>query len=244
MSSSVEARLESRLERYRAFDAVNRPYLEWQLAAFRPFLGQRVLEVGCGVGSILELLAPRERLFGIDVEPEVLDFARARFNGEPGFGFERMDAGRLDEAQAERLRRERFDSLVCINVLEHIEDDPATLAAFHRILEPGGVAAILVPAHQWLYGPYDALDGHFRRYSRAQVAGRLREAGFRVLHLRHFNLVGALGWWVQYRLLRRTIHGEGQFGLMNKLVPLMRPLERLVAPPFGLSVIAVGRKAA
>ena len=168
MSSSVEARLESRLERYRAFDAVNRPYLEWQLAAFRPFLGQRVLEVGCGVGSILELLAPRERLFGIDVEPEVLDFARARFNGEPGFGFERMDAGRLDEAQAERLRRERFDSLVCINVLEHIEDDPATLAAFHRILEPGGVAAILVPAHQWLYGPCDGLDGHFRRYSRAQ----------------------------------------------------------------------------
>jgi 2-polyprenyl-3-methyl-5-hydroxy-6-metoxy-1,4-benzoquinol methylase len=235
-------RIDSRLERYRAFDSVNRPYLDWQLETFRPFLGQRLLEIGCGVGSLLELLAPRELLQGVDVEPDVLDFARQRFAGRPEFAFELLDAGRLDDARIDSLRQKEFDSLVCVNVLEHIEDDAATLGAFERILVPGGHLALLVPAHRWLYGSYDKLDGHFRRYSHAQLGALMRSAGFTVLTSRHFNMVGALGWWIQYRLLRRTIHGEGQFGLMNRLVPLVRPIERLLPPPFGLSLVAVGRK--
>ncbi len=235
--------LESRLERYRYFELVNRPYLEWQLSLFRPFLGQRLLEVGCGLGTNLELLAPRERAFGIDIDPDVLDFARRRLAGLSGIGFLLADLGRLEPEALQHLREQRFDTIVCLNVLEHINDDAAALRTLSDLICPGGALALLVPAHQWLYGPYDALDGHFRRYSARQVGQRLTDAGFDVVWTRYFNAVGALGWWVQYRLLRRSIHGEGAFGMMNRLVPLMRRLEAVCPPWFGLSVAALGRKA-
>lgn len=239
-----DPRLESRLERYRHFDALNRPYLEWQLSFFRPFLGRRLLEVGCGLGSNLELLAPRDVLFGIDVDPEVLEFARARFAGRKEAGFALADVARLDPEFLERLRAQRFDSILCLNVLEHVLDDEAALRVLSGLLSPGGTLALLVPAHRWLYGPYDALDGHHRRYSASEVRTRMDRAGFQVDWTHYFNAVGALGWWVQYKLLRRSIHGEGAFGLMNRLVPAMRRFETALRPPLGLSVVALGRKPA
>ncbi len=242
--TASDTRLSSRLERYRHFDSVNRPYLEWQLSCFRPFLGRRVLEVGCGLGTNLELLAPRELSFGIDVDAAVLDFARARFAGRQDAGFALADIARLEEPLRQRLRDQAFDSIVCLNVLEHVLDDLAAARTLFELLAPGGTLALLVPAHAWLYGPYDALDGHHRRYSVRQVRALLEAAGFAVSWSHYFNAVGALGWWVQYKLLRRSIHGEGSFGLMNRLVPLMRRLERLLRPPFGLSVVALGRKGA
>lgn len=244
MSDLDARRAASRVERYLAFDRLNRPYLEWQLAGLRPYLGARVLEIGCGVGSILELLTPRERLFGLDVEPDVLGAARARFSGDPSVGFAHVDAARFTPEDIERLRAERFDSIVSLNVLEHIEDDRAVLRACAEILPTNGTLALLVPAHPALYGRYDALDGHVRRYTRRDLGMKVRAAGFELLRCRHFNAVGALGWFVQYRLLRRQIHGEGSFGLMNRLLPVLRPLERLLPPPFGLSLVALGRRKA
>jgi SAM-dependent methyltransferase len=236
-------RAASRVERYRAFDRLNRPYLEWQLEGLRPHLGRRVLEIGCGVGSILALLAPRERLFGLDVEADVLAAARARFAADPSVGFAHVDAACFSPDDIARLRAERFDSIVSLNVLEHIVDDAAVLRACAEILPSGGTLALLVPAHPVLYGAYDALDGHVRRYTRRGLSALVRAAGFELLRCRHFNAVGALGWFVQYRLLRRQLHGEGSFGLMNRLIPWLRPLERAVPPPFGLSLVALGRRA-
>jgi 2-polyprenyl-3-methyl-5-hydroxy-6-metoxy-1,4-benzoquinol methylase len=231
-------RTESRLARYVAFDKANRPYLEWQVAQFREYVGERVLEIGCGVGSIIELLGNRELIVGADIESEVLEFARQRFGGRVRFA--QIDAGAMTAGTVDDLRELAIDTVVCINVLEHIENDVAALEAMRSILRPGGHLALLVPAHQALYGAYDALDGHFRRYSKGAVVGLLRRAGFDVVKARYFNAVGAIGWWVQYKLLRRKIHEEGHFGVMNALVPLLRPLERAVEPPFGLSVVAIG----
>lgn len=239
-----QARLDSRLERYLAFDRVSRPYLEWQLEALRPYLGRRVLEVGCGVGSVLALLAPRERLFGIDVEADVLAAAASRFRDRPEMSFACLDAARLDPSALDVLRRERFDTLVSLNVLEHIEDDVAALRAFAALLAPGSMLLLLVPAHALLYGPYDRLDGHYRRYSRRILAARVTAAGFDPLVLRYHNALGALGWFVQYKLLRRTIHGEQHIEWTNRLIPVLRRIERAIPPPFGLSLIVLARRRA
>jgi len=107
------------------------------------------------------------------------------------------------------------------------------------ILPPRGVVALLVPAHPSLYGPYDRLDGHFRRYSKADLRRLARSTGLPLLRCRYFNGIGAIGWWVQYRLLKRSIHGALQFRLMNLLIPIVRPLERWLPPPCGLSLVAV-----
>jgi 2-polyprenyl-3-methyl-5-hydroxy-6-metoxy-1,4-benzoquinol methylase len=231
-----------RLDRYVLFDSVNRPYAEWQVQQFRPYLGRRILEIGCGVGGIIDLLGPRDQIVGIDVEEDVLAYASSRFRDRPECRFLHADVGNLDASVVADLEAQEFDSLICMNVLEHVRDDVGALLLMERLLAPNGVLALLVPAHLGLYGPYDKLDGHYRRYSKAYLRTILRHTGLSVVRMHYFNAVGAAGWWVHHRLLKRTIHGEGQFGVMNRLLPIVRPAEAWIKPPFGLSLVAVCRK--
>lgn len=241
-ASEADALLESRLARYVALDRVTGPYLEWQLDQIRPWLGQRVLEVGCGVGGILARLGPRERIVGIDVEADILAEAAERFRDRPECTLRVLDLTSLTEAERTELEAERFDSIVCINALEHMRDDIAMLQNLEGLLVPGGTLAVLVPAHPSLYGPYDRIDGHWRRYGKTELRTLIGHTGLRLLRLHYFNSAGAFGWWLQYRVLKRKVHGESQFGLMNALVPVLRPLEALVKPPFGLSLVAICRR--
>ncbi|MEN8159951.1 MAG: methyltransferase domain-containing protein [Myxococcota bacterium] len=241
-ASEAEVLLESRLARYMALDPVTGPYLEWQLDQIRPWLGQRVLEVGCGVGGILARLGPRERIVGVDIEPDILAAAAERFRDRPEYSLRVLDVSALSEAERAELEAERFDSIVCVNALEHMRDDIALLQTLEQLLVPGGTLAVLVPAHPSLYGPYDKIDGHWRRYSKAELRTLVGHTGMRLERLYYFNSAGAFGWWLQYRVLKRSVHGESQFGLMNALVPVLRPLEALVKPPFGLSLVAICRR--
>jgi SAM-dependent methyltransferase len=240
--SSEQQLLSSRVERYIHFDRASRPYLQWQIERFLPFIGRRVLEVGCGVGSIIDLLGQRELICGIDIEEDVLEYSATRFPDRSRHQFLRLDFASLSPDQIASLRELRFDTIVSLNVLEHIEDHVAALRAMREILQPGGHAALLVPAHPSLYGEYDRIDGHFRRYTRRSFEDAIRRAGFEQVRLRYFNMLGAFGWWVTYKLLRRAIHGSGDFRLMNAAIPVLRPIEQLIPPPFGLSVTAIVTK--
>ncbi len=239
MSGSAQA---ERLDRYVLFDRVNRPYRQWQLDQFAPFIGRRVLEVGCGVGSILELLGEREFLGGIDVEAAVLEYAARRFGARSEYRFRCADIGAVSPEQLAEFEAWRLDTIVCINVLEHVQDDLAALHTMEQVLVPGGTLALLVPAHPALYGAYDRIDGHFRRYTRAGLSARLAQTRFSILRLYYFNALGAAGWWVQYRLLNRQGHGRSELGLMNRVLPLAQSIERFIKPPFGLSLVAVCRR--
>jgi len=242
--SLEQALVASRMERYTYFDEINRPYVDWQLDSMRPYLGRRILEVGCGVGSVLALLGARELLAGVDMDEEMVRHASERFRGREGFLFSQMDISAPAPPEVKRLAALGFDTVVSINVLEHIEDDVKALRMMASLVGPGGHVALLVPAHPALYGPYDAVDGHIRRYTRSRLEHVIAAAGLERRFVRRFNLVGGVGWWWQYKVLKKSIHGQAQFGLMTRLVPLCRWAERLVAPPFGLSLVAVCRKPA
>ena len=242
MSDASSELLSSRLQRYVLFDRVNRPYLEWQMSRFLPHLGRRILEIGCGVGGIIDLLPRKDLILALDIDDEVLAYAAQRHRDREECRFEHLDVSTLDAAGRARLAALRFDTIVCINLLEHIEDDVGALETMRDILVPDGVVALLVPAHPSLYGAYDAADGHFRRYRKRELREKFRRAGFAPGRVRHFNAVGAMGWWVKYKLLRSTIHGGTDFRLMNALIPILDPLERIVPPPFGLSLTTVARR--
>jgi SAM-dependent methyltransferase len=136
-----------------------------------------------------------------------------------------------------------FDSIICFNVLEHVADDSEAVASFGRVLAPGGNLLLLVPAHPSLFGSIDRTVGHERRYRKASVGQLLETNGLEVVELRLVNPLGALGWLVSSRIMRRPYVPEGPLKLYDRLVPLLRALDRFDVG-FGLSVWAVGRRAA
>ena len=134
-----------------------------------------------------------------------------------------------------------IDTILCLNVLEHVEDDLGALRRLHAALVPGGRLLLLVPAHQRLYGAIDRAIDHYRRYDRAGLVARLQEAGFQVEHSAFFNRLGVLGWYLNSVVLRRTRVPGVQVHLQNVLVPILRA-ESALPLPFGLSLIAVARR--
>src|SRR6266540_2072355 len=147
----------------------------------------------------------------------------------------------LDAPVPEWVEKYSLDTVMCLNVLEHIEDDEAVLRRFHDALSPRGRVLLIVPAMRMLYGTIDETIGHFRRYERDELSAKLRRAGFQVEEARYINLIGVPGWFLNGRLLRRKTVPGLQARLNDLLVPVLR-LERYFRPSFGMSLLAVGRK--
>src|SRR5713226_5425557 len=175
--------------------------------------------------------ADRERVVLTDTEPYYLGRLRERFADRRQVLVTEL---RLP-AVSPGLKTERLDTVVCLNVLEHIEDDRASLRAIHDLLQPGGRLVLLVPSLRALYGTLDEALGHFRRYVPAELSEKLRATGFHVRHLEYFNLAGVPGWWVAGRLLRRRIIPTGALRWYEALVPRFR-LERLLPWRIGQSL--------
>ena len=209
-------------------------YFAWQARMAKAQLGQRVIEIGCGLGNFTEHLLDREFVVALDVVEQCLELLRARFPGRENLETFALDV--QDDAFS-KLARYRPDSVVCLNVLEHVRDDRTALVHVHRVLEPGGRAVFILPAFESLYGPIDQKLGHFRRYSKSGWQKLAADCGFRVAESRYFNSVGFLGWWVNAKLLHRTEQSEEQIALFdNVIVPPMAWAEGWEEPPFGQSI--------
>lgn len=215
-------------------------YFAWQSAMAKAALGRRVLEIGCGLGNFTEQLRDRERVVGLDVDPACIAHHRQRFAEVPHVRSFVLDA--LDPALLE-LRGERLDSVACLNVLEHIEDDLGLLGRMRELLPSGGRIVLMVPAFMALYGPIDRNLGHYRRYTRASMRATAAQADLRVREMRFMNTIGFFGWWVNAKVLRKTEQSEDQIAVFDRwLVPVMSRVEGLVAPPFGQSLFVVLEK--
>jgi glycosyltransferase involved in cell wall biosynthesis len=218
------------------------PYNRWLHDAFDAFLGRRILEVGSGVGNQTRYFADRERVVASDIEPHYVRELTRRFDRASNV---RVASFRfpLDAASRADLSAERIDTIVCMNVLEHIKDDAGTLSDFAAVLPAGGRLVLLVPAMPALYGTLDINLHHFRRYDLAPLRRLLEEAGFEVESLRFMNRLAVFGWWLNSRILRRTVLPRGQLAAFRWLLPLLR-LEKRHPPSFGLSLLALASKRA
>lgn len=213
-------------------------YNRWVWERLQPYVGQRVLEVGAGSGTMTRFLYGRELIVATDKETAYLDRLQNAFRRRPGISVERFD---LESDDALAFADRQFDTITCINVLEHTTDDVAALRRAHQILVPGGRIVIFVPAGTSLYGSLDEGIGHRRRYEREELTGKLREAGFEVEHAGYQNRIAKLAWWLNSKLFGRKALPSAQSRLFDFFVPLFRALEG-ENPSTGLSLIAVGRK--
>ena len=220
------------LDRLRSAGAYNR----WIFSQLEALLGQRVLEVGCGAGAFTTLLAaPGRAVHAVDIDAGRVAAARAATAG--------LDEVHIEEADiAAAGWRERFDTVVMLDVLEHIEDDLAILRRFHEALIPGGRLVLKVPAMPSLYGAADRAVGHHRRYTRRGLDRAMREAGFADVALWRFNAFGTVGWWLNGVLLARAGPPAGQIRAFDGMVPLLRRLDAVTRVGIGLSLFASGER--
>ncbi len=215
-------------------------YNRWLHDQFDAFLGQRVLEVGAGVGNQTRYFIERERVVASDIEPHYTRELTSNFGRRSNV---RLASFRfpLTPADKEDLANEKLDSIVCLNVLEHIEDDRNALMDFASLLAPEGRLVLLVPAMPSLYGTLDVNLNHFRRYDRELLRRLLDETGFKVDSLRYLNRPGVFGWWLNSRLLKRTALPRGQLAAFRWIMPLLR-LEQNRPPSFGMSLLALAHR--
>jgi glycosyltransferase involved in cell wall biosynthesis len=213
-------------------------YNAWMWEKVAPWIGQRVLEVGAGRGNMTRLLSSRDLVVATDVDPKYVRMLHGTFDNDAHVRVAAFDLG-ADEIPSEIGNG--FDTVICLNVLEHVEDDVAALRRIHQVLTPGGNLILVVPALRALYGEIDRAIGHYRRYERDELHEKLSAAGFTIAHSAAFNVVGALGWWFNARVLRRTSVPGVQARVNDLLVPLLR-VEKYLQPRRGLSLLAVGRR--
>lgn len=214
----------------------------WLFSQFEQWLGDHVLEAGCGIGNLTELVLTKKRLVCIDNDPLYIDRLRRRYGHLENVTFHHTDLMDVESLQA-AVANKPLDSILCINVLEHIEDDIRVLKGFYNLLEPGGRAIILVPHNPRLYSEVDRTLGHFCRYTREQLSQKMEQAGFHVLECKGFNRVGGLGWRISGKILRKKTLSVGQMRLFELGMPLIRILEKI---PFHThnSLICVAEKIA
>ena len=209
----------------------------WMADTVRPLLGTRVLELGAGIGNMTQHLARGRKIYvASDIDAEHMARLRVRFGGRPNLEIRKCDL--CDSADFQPLR-ELFDSVVCLNVVEHVEDDLGALRNIFSALKPGGRAIVLVPQDQQAYGTLDEVLGHYRRYSEAQLRARMEEAGFEVERMLHFNRVTRPGWRFNGQVLKRRSFSRLQLRVFDALVPLWRRIDGYF-PWQAVSVIAVG----
>ena len=215
-------------------------YNKWLHDHFDAYLGKRILEVGAGVGNQTKYFTDRELVVASDVEPHYVRELTATIGRSSNV---RVASFRfpLPADAREQLQRDRIDTIVCLNVLEHIEDDRSTLKDFAAVLPQGGHLVLLVPSMPALYGTLDIHLDHFRRYDREPLRQLLADCGFECDSLTYVNRLGVFGWWLNSRVLKRKVLPRGQLAVFRWLLPLLRR-EQKHPPSFGLSLIALARR--
>jgi len=202
----------------------------------RPYLGRDILEVGSGIGNMTRYFIRHGRVTASDISPFCIRELTRSFAD-----YDSVKVRSLDISRNSYPQREIYDTIVCLNVLEHIEKDVVALKNMHSLLKPGGRLLLYVQANPRLYCEIDRGVGHFRRYLMDELADKMTQAGFRVSHSRHHNILGALGWWVNGKVLGKKAISATDVGGFDMLMPLVKLQDRLDSR-FALSILAIGEK--
>lgn len=215
-------------------------YHQWIIKEFRPYIGDVVAEVGAGTGDFSELLLRShvQELVAFEPSENMYPLLLEKLQANPTAQAINDFFGGPTSPPAQE-----FDSVIYVNVLEHIEDDVRELFQAYKAIKPGGHILLFVPALPWLYSDLDRHLGHFRRYYKGDLAEKVRKSGFHIVKAKYFDSLGIIPWYVAFVLLKRTISSRNVSLYDNVAVPIVSWVESIVPPLLGKNVLLVGQKA-
>jgi SAM-dependent methyltransferase len=217
--------------------AVN--YHRWIIEEFKPFLGASVAEVGAGTGNFTQMLL--EHTKNIDCfEPSENMFPRlVKTVGDNS----KISTYQSYFGDAQNLQSKTYDSVIYVNVLEHVEDHKTELKIIRNALSANGHALIFVPALSWLFSDLDRQVGHFRRYHKKPLSELVKDAGLEIVTIKYFDFAGILPWYIAFVLMGKSISGGNVNAYDRLVVPIMKRLENIIEAPIGKNLLLVAKKA-
>jgi SAM-dependent methyltransferase len=229
---------ESTLATIAAADAFNR----WMYDSIKHYCTEPILEIGSGLGNISGFfIADGKQIMLSDLRQEYCTALSGKFlSAKNLIDIAPIDLVAPNFEETYRAHIGTFQSVVALNVVEHIENDSLAMQNFKKLLTENGKLVILVPAYQWLFSRFDTELGHYRRYTKKRLTTLFEKNGFTVQEAKYFNSVGIAGWWLFGKILKKKQIREGQMKLYNLLVPVIKLIDFCTMRSFGLSVIAVG----
>jgi SAM-dependent methyltransferase len=211
-------------------------YNLWIIDLFAPYIGKKILEIGSGIGNLTYYLKHFGDLSCVDISEYYLAHMRIDF---PDLTFHQID---VSDDKIRSLTKDRFDTIVCVNVLEHVADDLKALTNMRAILQPGGRLLLYVPALPFLYGSVDQNLHHYRRYGKKGFESLLIRAGFSIEKLFYSNFIALFGWFFNSKIQRKKELSYWQTMLFDKFAPIFEKIESWIKPPLGMCLIAIARK--
>ncbi len=206
-------------------------YYRWLAERVRPYIKGKVLEIGAGIGNFAQFARETASEYHVsDIDPRLTEKLSEQFDHVFSWDiFTPFPNSTL------------YDTVVILNVVEHLEDDRAALESLNARLKAGGNLVLMVPALQFLYGTMDRSFGHFRRYTKHSISNLISSSGFTLLKSEYVNVIGMFGWFLYGKILRKQNLPTQLCSKFNLVVPLLK-MERPIARFMGLSVVVVARK--
>ncbi len=220
----------------------------WMYNEILPGLKGDVLEVGSGIGTFSQKIIrdlPLSHITLTDISLPYVKKLEERFSKSNNNNTNNISTYKLDlncKADYEKIGYERFDSIIAINVLEHVEDDIFALQQLYKMLKNEGILIILVPCHKFLYNVIDTNVGHFRRYTKKDLELKIRKTRFSIERMFYFNMVGIIGWYVNGNIAKNPKINSNACKLFDRIVPLLKNVEEKTGKKIGLSIICYLKK--
>lgn len=221
-------------------------YSQWMYHSYERYIGKRVLDVGAGVGNLTKFMLKKcDLVVGVDIFEHQIQIMRKRFKKCSNF---KAECRNILEDDIEDLKEYKFDTVVCINVLEHLEDDKEAVMRMKSLLASKGRLVILVPAWQALYSHLDKNVGHHRRYNRGDLKRLATKCQMKVIENKYFNFGGIFPYYLKGKLSKDR---GGSFStdlngvnskFYNYMAAFLEPVENKIKPIAGLSEIIIMEK--
>jgi ubiquinone/menaquinone biosynthesis C-methylase UbiE len=203
-----------------------------------------ILEIGSGLGTVSEKIitdmSPASRIILTDISSCYLEQLQEKFSCNKNVSVCRLDLN--CKADYDKVGYEKFDSIVALNVLEHVQNDEFALQQLYKMLKNEGTLILLVPCHKFLYNVIDTNVGHFRRYTKKELEYKVSKTRFVIQQIFYFNMLGIVGWYLNGNLAKNANINSTASKIFDRLVPVSQNLEKIMGKKIGLSIVCYLRK--